>query len=416
MNGHACNIWDKNQKSYEGNSVVTYSTLIIGLGRAGSRFVRALQHLNSTHHDIELTAVADCKEAKLEAFRQNGIAAFTSYRDALQAGKYDIIVNCLNEKDHYGLFKYVADHSISHRRIISEKPLTETLEQAEDVRQAYDEKAISINFVERYSPIINDVRHKILEDNLRISRANFYWGKYRVHDHRPTMGVLSEMSHPIDLITWLAQVKPGCPYQVQVGPVVSSDFSPHADSALDSVTAGISFESGLLVTGSSSFVWEGRDRRMELFLSDQSGEISQMIALRFDSPVWDIDHLVCYDVQSLGGVPVKMWERTIKQEEIPSQEFSVHKIVGFLKENLHELQEQEDRDSLVHLSQGIYVQRILEDLKQASEDACFHMPGFRNNKNELYLKSPSLDEHEAALPVFASGKSLSASRTWDNGL
>ncbi len=395
---------------------MTYSTLIVGLGRAGSRFVRAIQYLNSTNYRIELTAVADSKGAKLEPFRQNGIAAFTAYSDALQAGKYDIIINCLNEKDHYNFFKYVMDNSIPYQRIISEKPLTETIDQAEDVRQAYDEKDISINFIERYSQIINDVRDKLLEDDLRISRANYFWGKYRIHDHRPTMGVLSEISHPIDLITWLASVDPGCPYQIQVGPVISSDFSPHADCVFDSITAGILFKNGLLVTGSSSFVWEGRDRRIELFLSDQTGELIQMLTLRFDNPFWDIDHLVCYDLQSQAGVPVKMWARRITQAEIPNQTFSIQKMVGFLKENLHELQDKKDSKSLARLSQGLYVQRILEDLKNASKDVCFHHSGFRSNKNEHYLKFPSMDEHEASLPAFACKKHLVTTLTWDNGL
>lgn len=393
-----------------------YSTLIVGLGRSGSRFVRAVQHLNRSHFDIELKAVADHKTERLEAFRQNGIDAFSCYRDALKTKKFDIIINCLNEHDHYGLFRFVAKNDVYFRRIISEKPLTETLQQAEKIKKLYDNKAVSINFVERYSSIVDDVRKKLRDDNLTIARANFFWGKYRVHDHRPTMGALSEISHPIDLILWLAQVKPDTRYQLKVGPVVTSDFSPHANSAMDSISVAASFDNGLLMTGSSSFVWEGRDRRLELFLADGAGTITQMLALRFDSPLWDIDHLTCYDLRSEGGRPVKMWTRSVEREEIPGQAFSVHKIVGFLQENLADLQGQRDSAALAYVDQGVYVQRILGDIACLASGKCFQAPTFRDGKTDQPLSAPTLDEHEQQLPALASGRQLSAARNWDNGL
>lgn len=392
---------------------MTYSMLIIGLGRSGSRFVRAAQCLN---HNIKLKAVADNKVNRVEVFRQNGIAAFPCYRDALEAEQFDIIVNCLNEEDHYAFFKYIAQNSISYQRILSEKPLTETLHQAKEVVRLFDEKAVSINFVERYSPIIENIHKKLRDDNLTIVRANFFWGKYRIHDHRPTMGILSEMSHPIDLITWLAQVKPGTSYQLKVGIAISSDFSPHSDCVLDSVTAGIFFNNGLLVTGTSSFVWEGRDRRIELFLSNKTGEVTQLLTLRFDSPLWDIDHLSCYDLQAQGGKPVKLWTRTVEREEIPVQMFSIHKIVKFLEENLFDLQNQRDNRTLAYLNQGVYVQQILEDIVIAANNSCFHKTMFRNGSGERYIRSPRLDEHEEALSSFASRDFLDRSLTWDDGL
>lgn len=392
-----------------------YSALIVGLGRSGIRFMRAVQYLNDEGYNIRLAAIVDQNIGILESLKQSKINVFVDYKEALKREKFDIIINCLNEKDHYNLLKYIANNSIYFKRIISEKPLTETLKQAEEIKKLYDNDDISINFLERYSLVICNIRKKLLANELKISRANFFWGKYRIFDHRPTMGVLSELSHPIDLITWLADVKHDCSYQIKYGFAVSSGFSPYESSILDSISLGISFSNGLLITGLSSFVWEKRDRRIELFLTNNSGEIEQLLVLRLDAPFWDRDTLSCYDINLIGGKPKKIFSRTIKRETFPNQVDSIYKLTEFLKENIANMKDQKNSGLLAFLNQGVYVQSILGDVESMIQSSLFYDSGFQRSDNQKYLIDSRQSKHKNEILRITKRENFSNSYEWDDG-
>jgi hypothetical protein len=42
---------------------------------------------------------------------------------------------------------------------------------------------------------------------LQLLRAHFYWGKNRINDHRPTIGVSSEAIHSLDLIQHVSLIQ-----------------------------------------------------------------------------------------------------------------------------------------------------------------------------------------------------------------
>jgi len=391
------------------------SVLIAGLGRSGSRFVRAVQYMAQNGEPIRLAAVADPNADRRDVFAGSSIATFADYANAFDAGHYDIIINSLNEHQHFALFEALAARPQHRARILSEKPLTKTLAEAQAIGQLFPNHAIAVNFVERYSPICGTVRDYIHANNLTVARANFFWGKYRVHDPRPTIGVISEISHPLDLALSLADVQPGTPYAIQIGNAVTSDYAGTSTNTLDTVTVAMRLDSGLLITGTSSFTWAGRDRRLELMLADTTGTITQMLALAFDDPLWDIDHVEGFDLRADGGRAAKVWERRIAENEIPEDAFSVYKLVGFLRHNLATLHDTAPTPHLAYLDQAIYVQRILHDITQASTRSALAALPF-NGPGVSTPPPVAPDEHVAHLPDFAHGRLRGHRAQWDNGL
>ncbi|MEI6117917.1 MAG: hypothetical protein WCP92_01340 [bacterium] len=92
--------------------------------------------------------------------------------------------------------------------------LVENIEQAEQLLHIFQDHEISINFVERHSIIIEKFKKWIHENDVYISRASFKRGKYRLHDSRPTVGVLSEISHPLDLILMLSDTSTNTSFRI----------------------------------------------------------------------------------------------------------------------------------------------------------------------------------------------------------
>lgn len=342
--------------------------LLVGAGRSGVRFVRALDYLADEGHGIALCGVVDVLRTRLEPFAQRDIPCYTTLADALSDRPYDLIIISTNERAHYWAFAHLRDAGLTDIWVICEKPLTATYEEAEQVAAWFQGDRVFLNFVERYSPISDYLRGWIAENGLTVRRANFFWGKYRVHDVRPTMGVLSEISHPLDLICWLADVSAEPTFNTDSTHLVSSNFSPHGNGQFDSAFVSFSFDNGLLVTGQSSFVWDRRDRRVQLYLGEPAGGIAYMATLTFDTPRWDVDELAIHELSRKGGVPVEIERYAVDPSDIDPRIFSVNKIRRLLERVVMSIRAGEPDDSLADLRQSLRVQALLDRIETEKRD------------------------------------------------
>lgn len=269
------------------------NVLIIGLGYAGTRFLRAFSYINKqleTENRINIAYVSRSPKHK-------DIEYFGDIDSALKQFHPEIVVISVNDEYHTDVI-----HQLNGYRgfVICEKPLSNTYD---DLRVLENNlKNISgfcLDVVERYSETTSILKEYVKKHDLRLIRANFYWGKDRINDYRPTSGVISEIIHPLDLVQWICAPDPELELKNIQG--VRSDFSISGTEVLDSV-AITAYLDEAVVTGYSSFANIVRKREVDfVFASPQKKLIYATMV--FDTPVWDIDYL-------------RIWEKTSNGENI----------------------------------------------------------------------------------------------------
>jgi predicted dehydrogenase len=314
---------------------------------------------------LSIGVLCDRRASALEIEAGPDVARTTDHRVALAQPKHDIICVCVNESQHYEVLNDIRRSGTEFKRIVCEKPLTETLEQSREIVRDYSEREICLNFVERYSPVVVDfLRWQRERPTRRIVRAEFFWGKYRVNDHRPTIGDDSEITHPLDLIRVLAKLHHDVPVRILSSSVGYSDFCAHAPQTLDSIDVQLQLGDSLFVTGHSSFVWEERRRRIIVYLRDDTTRETFQAVLNFDDPIWDNDDLVIHSIAPVGGKRTIAFRSQYSAEDFPRGIFKVAKIYRFLRENLATLDEPRIGENLALLSDALWIQRVIHEIRE----------------------------------------------------
>lgn len=262
--------------------------LIIGLGYAGTRYLRAFSLSNQ---EAVTFAYVDKRQVNKE------LIYFNNVRDALAVYKPAIIIVTVNDEFHAEILNQLCDF---RGFVICEKPLCNIKDNLGFLSKNLNQiSGFCLDLIERYSEATLALKSCINEQRLTLLRAHFYWGKDRINDPRPTCGVISEVIHALDIIQFIT----GTTNQYQLNNVIGScsDFSISGTHVLDSVALTAHLNDAV-VTGYSSFVNITRKREIDLtFISPEKKLI--YATLVFDTPEWDIDYL-------------KIWERNAKGDKI----------------------------------------------------------------------------------------------------
>jgi len=349
---------------------------LIGLGKSGSRLLRALIYRERMYKDIKLAAICDSNSERLKTVKLSKIdtQTYTNVDNLLLKDNYDIIIIATNETSHYDILRKIKQYSITFKKVLIEKLLVENFVQASKLSSLYNEEEISVHFVERHSPVVKKFLHWKFINNLRVKRANFLWGKYRLYDHRPTIGVTSEISHPIDLIQVLAGIKSHSPFSILGGNYIHSDFSVSGTRVLDTINVNLKFGEDLVVNGSSSFLWDKRTRKIQLYLSSGDDAVSYMATFIFDTPHWDADSCKIYKVNQSDGKKHLINHWSISQKDIAPDLLCISKIHEFISENIEEVSLGKTSTTLARLSSSCYVQEVLEEINNHSESNSIYTP------------------------------------------
>ena len=166
-----------------------------GYGYAGTRFLRALRYLRTVSPNL-ITEIAICDRRVTDI---NDLPQYRNLEQAIIDFNSNIAVVTTNECEHFAILKILENSKV--KIILCEKPLVETLEQANQCAEMFNTKLLSVNLVERYSDIVSEfAKWNKSNPDYEVKRVEFFWGKNRVKDLRPTIGVISEIIHSIDLI------------------------------------------------------------------------------------------------------------------------------------------------------------------------------------------------------------------------
>jgi len=380
-----------------------FSVGIIGCGFAGGRFLRALIHRERTIGDVYVKAVCDFDLTKLDIFKQTNISTYAKVRDMLSADQYDIIILATNESNHYDVLCDIKKYSKIFKRLLVEKLLVETLKQAESIKKIFNEKDISVHFVERHSLVVKKLMDWIEKKELVVKRASFFWGKYRLHDHRPTTGVTSEISHPIDLILMISRLSSNESFEILQGSYIFSDYSCSGNRVIDTINVNLRLGKELVVNCNSSFLWHERNRRIILYLADSNGKVSHVANIVFDNPYWDLDSCTISEINPINGKRKieEKWE--IRQDDVDNKILCINKTYHFLNENIRELKGGRKSDILARLSSACYIQNIVGSLLKDAHKSIVETPIF----GKCSLRTPLIQKSHDLLRRFIKDDNFS---------
>ena len=332
--------------------------LIIGLGFAGNRFLRVFSFFNQSllNEKYEIGFVDNDPNKLLNAKNHR---CFQNIDDALENFSPDIAVVTVNEKYHFEILQKLL--TTKTQLILCEKPLVENMLQALVIHEKAGSKHININMVERFSPIIQAFfEWKKQHKDLKTSRVEFFWGKNRVKDTRHTIGVISEIIHPLDLVKYIFGYK-----KIEITNAIStkSDFSISDEFLIDSLDL-IATADEYTILGHSSFMWTKRHREITGFLKHSTG--MYRVNFNFDKPSWDCDQLIIDHFLPTGEIKT-VFEYQTTNNDFPQSLHKIYKVSEFVRHSINViLNESKNKEQIVNLSEAVQLQQLLEKLVTVS--------------------------------------------------
>lgn len=334
----------------------TRRAMVIGFGYAGQRFARVLDHVGQDEgQPVELVGVVDVNPVD-----RGGLPAFATVSEGLRELAPDVVCVTVNEHQHEAVFDELADYRPC--LLLAEKPLTTDVLSATRVAKNLRGHEFSMNLVERFTPLIPRYRAWAAEHpDLRIVRAEAHWGKHRIFDPRPTMGVLSELIHPLDLVQHLFLPVSSDTVYAQA---VSSDLDVSGQPRTDSIDASFDV-AGVPVLLHASYAWPERVRTVAALA--RSGDRLFRILFNFDQPHWDCDRLEILEIAANGR-----WHTVLKEStdvgDLPEQIAGVGKVATYVRRSLGVPVPgwPDPHDDLVDLDEALELQRLLEVIGDAA--------------------------------------------------
>jgi predicted dehydrogenase len=219
---------------------------VIGVGALGSTHARIYSKIEG----IELTGICDIDSDRLSGLsKELGVAGFEDYRNLL--GKVDAVSIVVPTKNHYTISK---DFLESGTHLLIEKPITQTVEEADKLLSAAKSKSLilAVGHVERFNAAIEAI--------LKIKGDIKFVECHRLGPFSPRIKdvgvVLDLMIHDIDILLWL--IKSPIKSIEAVGVRV---LTMHEDIA----NARIVFENGAVCNITASRVTEKAVRKIRMF-------------------------------------------------------------------------------------------------------------------------------------------------------
>ena len=219
---------------------------IIGVGYLGIQHARIISYLE----EAELRAVADIDFKKaLEIGNRHGVKYFQNYEDMLDEIDAGIVSTPTSE--HFQISMNLLKNG---KHVLVEKPITETIEQAEQLVDLARKNGLilQVGHLERFNPAVEAVENMISEPKfIEVQRLGSVSARSLDVDV-----VLDLMIHDLDII--LALIKD------EVGVIRSSGIHVLSEK-IDIANARLEFKSGCVATLTASRVHQGKVRKLRIF-------------------------------------------------------------------------------------------------------------------------------------------------------
>jgi len=219
---------------------------LVGVGYLGTQHARILSYLEGA----DLTAVADCDFQKaVQIGNRHGAGYFQDYGDMLD--EIDAAIVATPTTEHFAIALDLLRHGKS---VLVEKPITETIEQAEQlVAEAKSSGLIlQVGHLERFNPAVEAVENRISEPKfIEVQRLGSFSSRSLDIDV-----VLDLMIHDLDIIASLIHD--------EVSAIRATGIHVLSDK-IDIANARLEFKSGCIATLTASRVHQGKVRKLRIF-------------------------------------------------------------------------------------------------------------------------------------------------------
>jgi len=219
---------------------------IIGVGYLGTQHARILSYLE----EADLRGVADIDFNKsLRIGNRHGVKYYENFEDMLDEIDAGIVATPTSE--HFAITEKLLKEGKS---VLVEKPITETVEQAEKlIESAKKNKLIlQVGHLERFNPAVEAIEDLLSEPKfIEVQRLGSFSARSLDIDV-----VLDLMVHDLDII--MALIKN------EVKLIRSSGIHVLSDK-IDIANARLEFESGCVATFIASRVHQGKVRKLRIF-------------------------------------------------------------------------------------------------------------------------------------------------------
>jgi predicted dehydrogenase len=219
---------------------------IIGVGYLGTQHARILSYLE----EAELKGVADIDFKKaMQIGNRHGVLYYENFEEMLDEIDAGIVATPTSE--HFAISMELLRKGKS---VLVEKPITETIEQAEQlVSYAKKHSAIlQVGHLERFNPAVEAIENMITEPRfIEVQRLGSFSARSLDIDV-----VLDLMIHDLDIIMSLIKD--------EVKVIKSSGIHVLSDK-IDIANARLEFGSGCVATLTASRVHQGKVRKLRIF-------------------------------------------------------------------------------------------------------------------------------------------------------
>jgi predicted dehydrogenase len=219
---------------------------IIGVGYLGTQHARILSYLE----EAELKGVADIDFQKaMQIGNRHGVAYHQNYEDMLD--EIDAAVVSTPTTEHFSISMDLLRRGKS---VLVEKPITGTMEQAEQLIEAAKSNGLilQVGHLERFNPAVEAVETMIREPRfIEVQRLGSFSARSLDIDV-----VLDLMIHDLDIIAALIKD--------EVSVIRASGIHVLSEK-VDIATARLEFKSGCVATLTASRVHQGKVRKLRIF-------------------------------------------------------------------------------------------------------------------------------------------------------
>jgi predicted dehydrogenase len=220
---------------------------VIGLGRMGNHHCRIYSNLRF----VDFVGVYDLDEESVgRVSSRYDVPSFNDLEELLE--KVDAVSITTLTTSHYELAMRCLAEGV---HVLVEKPLTETIDQAEDLTSAAEasDLVVQVGHIERFNPTYCELRNVL--DDMSIYAINFRRLSPFKGSNLDVDVVLDLMTHDIDLLLDISPMKPA--------QITASGFTVFSDH-LDHVSAQLNYDGEMLATLTASRVTEQKIRSIEV--------------------------------------------------------------------------------------------------------------------------------------------------------
>ncbi len=177
---------------------------VIGVGAMGKNHARVYRELS----DVTLVGVSDASaETAARVGRHLNVPHFTDYVRLLDAHRPDIVSVAVPTNLHFEVAKSLVARGI---HVLIEKPITETVEQAQALIKLAAEAGVKlgVGHIERFNPAVAELRRRLedgaLGETFRVQSRRMGPFPARIRD----VGVVIDLaSHDLDMVRYVLGVE-----------------------------------------------------------------------------------------------------------------------------------------------------------------------------------------------------------------